>query len=143
MFSVKKISIVVLLLGIVGLGIVVLGRFQSRETVYCYRSSLDFYFGITERVIRHFPTPQSTSQPRYHFGCGDGPKPPDQTVVFESALGTDALKQIAQQHVLKCGYALSQQEGDFAFWYSKGSKSLYLKIESTGSVSKVHAELSE
>jgi|GEM_PF-5665892 len=34
-------------------------QFHSRESVYCIRDSLDFRFGITERVIRHFPTPHA------------------------------------------------------------------------------------
>lgn len=110
---------------------IMVGRFYARESVYCYRNSVDFRLGITARVIRHFPMPQTTSEPQYHWGCGDGPKEPDQGVIFETTMNQVAFKQMAQQYILTCGYTLSRQKDDSQFWYSKGAEteSLYLGIE--------------
>jgi hypothetical protein len=118
-------------------------RFYSRESVYCYRNSLDFRLGITEAVIRNFPTPETTSPPRFYFSCGDGPKPPEQEVTFESSSDKKVLKKLFQEHIAKFGYRVTDQKDEFTIWYSNANRSLFLKIESTNSASIVRVSVIE
>jgi hypothetical protein len=132
------------LLVVVALAVLVLLlRFYSRESVYCYRNSLDFRLCITEGVIRYFPTPETISEPSYYFSCGDGPKPPEQEVTFESTLDRDVLRKLFQKHIAEFNYKLADQKGDFTLWYSNGNRSLFLEIESTNSKSTVRASVIE
>lgn len=117
-----------------------LAGFSLQESVYCQRGSLDYFWGITERVIKYFPTPDLTGVPEFHWGRGDGPKPPDQSVYFDSQAAETNLLATALKHIKQCGFHPTKATNGHCY-FTNGSKYLYLGIVSENGITKVHAEL--
>ena len=130
--------------GLLAIIVVAWLTFDFRESVYCRRGSLDFRRGITERVIRDFPIAQAVSshEPRYHFGCGDGPKPADQSLTYRSQLPPSRLCPQIFKHIMQCGYAPVQGSTNLPCYFTNGGKWLFLSVLSeTANVSRIDVEL--
>jgi len=98
-----------------------------RESVYCQRGTWDFRVGITEPVIARFPTPSATSE-EFHWGCGDGPKPPDQTITFDSRLPVSNVLALAQRHIASNGFHQTVNRESPGLTFTNGQRWLYLSV---------------
>lgn len=96
-----------LLVGLAWLGLHVL-RLGFSESLYPTRGSFAFFVTITEPVIRDFPSPDAVEAPVYHYGVGDGPKPPDQSVSYRSRQPAVALEAAVLQHLRASGYGAEE-----------------------------------
>jgi hypothetical protein len=130
------------ILSFLGVAFVWFALLGFRESVYCRKGSWDFWSGVTETVIKQFPTPQAVSVPNYHFGCGDGPKRPDQAVSYRSRLSTAELLALAQRHITACGYTAETVTNASGMFYMLGSKTLYLSVTTADDGNtELHAEV--
>jgi hypothetical protein len=101
-----------------------------RESVYCQRGSWDFWVGITEPVIKSFPAPSAASS-EYHWGCGDGPKPPDQTIAFKSSLPVAEVLTLAQRHIVSYGFHPLADLESSGLSFTNGQGWLYVAAKAT------------
>jgi len=102
---------ILLLLGAAFLLLVIFSGFS--ESVTCHRGTWNFFVGISEPVIRDFPTASATTEVEYGWGCGDGPKAPEQSVSYNSKLPASELLSIATQHILQNGYVSAPKDSDY------------------------------
>ncbi len=63
------------------------------ESVRSERGTFAHFVTITEPVIRSFPVYGAANELEYHFGCGDGPKLPDQAISYRSRLPVEELSR--------------------------------------------------
>lgn len=126
-----------LLVGLAWLGLHVL-RLGFSESLYPARGSFAFLITITEPVIRDFPAPGAIEAPVYHYGVGDGPKPPDQSVSYRSRLPAAALEAAVREHLRASGYGVEEARDErdapdmSARVFVRGSEALYLYLAPTG-----------
>ena len=118
--------------------------FDFRESVYCRRGSLDFKKGITEPVIKNFPVVQSVTnaEPQYHFGCGDGLTPAEQSLRYRSQLPPSRLYPAIVTHIVQCGYLPVAGSNMFPCFFTNGSKWLYVNaLSETTNATRLDVEL--
>ena len=138
----RKLIISTLVVSLLGAALLWFALDGSRESVYCQRGTWDFWTGITEPVIKNFPTPKNVSGLGYHWGCGDGPKYPDQAVYYRSSLSVSELLALAQPHIEACGYRPKSTSNTAEMLFARGRKSLYLEVKSADDGNtQLHAEV--
>ena len=123
---------VVLALGLGGWAFLYTLRLWFTESLYSERGSYAFFVTITKPVIRSFPVREPEGEVEYHSGCGDGPKPPEQGVVYRSRLPVAELTAVAERHIRAHGYAPMHQRGSTGLAFTNGDERVYLAVTPEG-----------
>jgi hypothetical protein len=111
------------------------------ESLYPEPNTFAYWVTITEDVIDEFPTPELEGAPVFHSGCGDGPKPADQTISFRTRASRASVLRIVRAHVRAHDFVeVAPREGDAAS-FTRGNEALSLTIHDVGALSGVSAEL--
>lgn len=84
------------------------------ESLYTSRGTFSYYVTIP-REIRTFPEIGIIGEPKFFYGCGDGPKPPIQEIRYRSNASTAAILEEADSYLRSQGYALSNKNSETEF----------------------------
>jgi hypothetical protein len=99
------------------------------ESLYSKRGSLAYFVTIQEPVIRTFPILQAIGEPLYHSGCGDGPKLPDEAILYHSRLSVADLVARVQPHITSHGFLpVSSESRQPAISFANGRRILELRV---------------
>lgn len=110
----------------------VLSLFFS-ESLYSRRGSFAYFVTIHEPLIRSFPILQATSEPLYHSGCGDGPKLPDEAIVYRSRLSAADLVTRMRPHIASHGFSpVSNDTEQPGMRFVNGRRTLGLQVTDVG-----------